>query len=84
MQAIEQTGYRPGHDIWLGLDTASSEFYKDGRYHLASETQHLTSAEFVDYLAQWMDRYARAAAEYGGRSAFSFDRTSGPQDRKRN
>ena len=35
MQAIEKAGYRPGHDIWLGLDTASSEFYKNGRYNLA-------------------------------------------------
>jgi len=57
MQSIEKAGYRPGHDIWLGLDTASSEFHKDGRYHLASEDKHLTSAEFVDYLAQWVDRY---------------------------
>jgi len=57
MQSIEKAGYRPGHDIWLGLDTASSEFYKDGRYHLASEDKHLSSAEFVDYLAQWVDRY---------------------------
>ena len=57
MQAIEKAGYRPGQDIWLGLDTASSEFYKDGRYHLASEDRHPTSAEFVDYLAQWVDRY---------------------------
>jgi len=57
MQSIEKAGYRPGHDIWLGLDTASSEFYKDGRYHLASEDKHLTSAEFVDYLAKWVDRY---------------------------
>jgi enolase len=57
MQSIEKAGYRPGHDIWLGLDTASSEFYKNGRYNLASEDKRLTSAELIDYLAKWVDRY---------------------------
>jgi len=57
MQSIEKAGYRPGHDIWLGLDSASSEFYKNGCYELASEEKRLTSAEFVDYLAKWVDRY---------------------------
>ena len=57
MESIEKAGYRPGHDIWLGLDTASSEFYKNGRYNIASEDKRLTSAEFIDYLAKWVDRY---------------------------
>ena len=57
MEAIEKAGYRPGHDIWLGLDTASSEFYENDRYNLASEDKRLTSAEFIDYLAKWVDRY---------------------------
>jgi enolase len=57
VQSIEKAGYRPGHDIWLGLDTASSEFYKNDRYDLASEDKRLTSAEFIDYLAKWVDRY---------------------------
>jgi len=57
MQSIEKAGFRPGRDIFLGLDAASSEFHKDARYHLASEDKHLSSAKFVDYLAQWVDRY---------------------------
>ena len=65
MQAIEKAGYRPGHDIWLGLDAASSEFYKNGRYELASEDKRLTSAEFVDYLAAWVDRYPILTVEDG-------------------
>src|SRR5438128_3657802 len=65
MQSIEKAGYRPGHDIWLGLDTASSEFHKDGRYNLASEGRRLSSAELVDYLAQWVDRYPIVTIEDG-------------------
>ena len=57
MQSIEKAGYRPGRDIFLSLDTASSEFHRDDRYALASENRRLTSAELVDYLAQWVDRY---------------------------
>ncbi|CAN0130489.1 unnamed protein product, partial [Chrysoparadoxa australica] len=37
--AIERAGYKPGKDVWLGLDVASTEFYRDGRYHLASENK---------------------------------------------
>ena len=65
MQSIEKAGFRPGRDIWLGLDAASSEFHKDGRYHLASEDKHLSSAEFVDYLAAWVDRYPILTIEDG-------------------
>ena len=65
MQSIEKAGYRPGHDIWLGLDAASSEFHKDGRYNLASEGRRLSSAELVDYLAQWVDRYPIVTIEDG-------------------
>jgi enolase len=65
MQSIEKAGYRPGWDIFLGLDAASSEFYKDGRYELASEGRHFTSAEFVDYLAGWVDRYPIVSIEDG-------------------
>ena len=52
MEAIDRAGYKAGSDILLGLDAASSEFYKDGRYHLESERRQYTSAEFADYLAQ--------------------------------
>src|SRR5213083_32619 len=65
MQSIEKAGFRPGRDIWLGLDAASSEFYKDGRYELASESKRLSSAEFVDYLAGWLDRYPILVVEDG-------------------
>jgi len=65
LQAIEKAGYRPGQDIWLGLDAASSEFYKDGRYELASEKKSLSSAEFVEYLAEWVGRYPILTIEDG-------------------
>jgi enolase len=65
VQAIEKAGYRAGRDIWLGLDAASSEFHRDGRYDLASENRRLTSQELVDYLAQWVDRYPIITIEDG-------------------
>ncbi len=57
MQAIEKAGYKPGKDIYLGLDAASSEFYKNGHYELASEGKRFDSAQFVDYLGRWVDQY---------------------------
>jgi enolase len=65
LQSIEKAGYRPGKDIWLGLDAASSEFYKDGHYELVSEGERFTSAEFVDYLARWVDQYPILSIEDG-------------------
>jgi enolase len=65
LQSIEKAGYRPGKDIWLGLDAASSEFYKDGHYELASGGERFTSAEFVDYLARWVDQYPILSIEDG-------------------
>lgn len=65
LQAIETAGYRVGEDICLGLDCASSEIYRDGRYHLASENQHYTSDEFVERLAQWSDKYPIISIEDG-------------------
>jgi enolase len=65
LQAIEKAGFKAGQDIWLGLDVASSEFYKDGRYDLASEGKKLTSAEFTDYLARWVDNYPIISIEDG-------------------
>lgn len=55
--AIEKAGFRLGHDIFLGLDVASSEFYKDGKYHLASENKSLDSDAFTSYLAEWVKQY---------------------------
>jgi enolase len=57
MEAIETAGYLPGSDVAIGLDCAASEFYKDGQYHLAADNLQLTSAQFVDYLAAWTDKY---------------------------
>ena len=51
LEAIGKAGYRAGRDIYLGLDVASSEFYKDGRYQLEGEGRQFSSAEFADYLA---------------------------------
>jgi enolase len=65
MQSIESAGYRPGQDIWLALDAASSEFHRDGKYELASEGKSFDSASFVDYLAALVDRYPILSIEDG-------------------
>ena len=65
LEAIEKAGYTAGKDICLGLDCASSEFYKDGKYVLASEGRSFDAAGFVDYLADWVDRYPIVTIEDG-------------------
>jgi len=65
LQSIEQAGYKPGKDIWLGLDAASSEFYRDGHYELASERKRFAAAEFADYFANWVRQYPIASIEDG-------------------
>ena len=65
LQAIEKAGYQAGGDVVLGLDCASSEFYKDGSYKLESEGLTLTSAQFADYLATWCDKYPIISIEDG-------------------
>ncbi len=65
LEAIEQAGFRAGEDIWIGLDCASSEFYRDGRYHLASEGREFSAEEFTDYLANWVDQYPILTIEDG-------------------
>jgi len=65
LTAIKAAGYEPGKDIALGLDVASSEFFKDGVYDLASEGRKFTAAEFVDYLAVWVDKYPIITIEDG-------------------
>ena len=57
LEAIEKAGYKAGEDILLGLDVASSEFYRDGIYTLESENKKLNSQEFLDYLVPWFDKY---------------------------
>lgn len=65
MESIEAAGYEPGKDIYLGLDCASTEFFKDGKYHLESEGAALTSAEFCDYLATLAGKYPIITIEDG-------------------
>ncbi len=65
IEGIEAAGYVPGTDVAIGLDCASSEFYKDGLYHLDSEGLKLTAEQFVDYLANWTDKYPIVTIEDG-------------------
>ncbi len=65
MEAIKRAGYKGGDDVWLALDVASSEFCRDGRYHLASEQRDFDSAEFTGYLAGWAERYPILSIEDG-------------------
>jgi enolase 1/2/3 len=65
LQAIANAGYEAGKDIMLAIDAASSEFYQDGMYVLASENRSLTSAEFVDFFATWADKYPIISIEDG-------------------
>ena len=55
--AIEAAGYRPGVDIFMGMDPAASEFYENGKYVLAREGRTLSSSEMVDLYEQWIDEY---------------------------
>ncbi len=65
MQAIEMAGYRPGEDVVLALDAASTEFYKQGRYHLEGEGETLDSDGMVDYLANLCQRFPIVSIEDG-------------------
>ncbi len=65
MEAIEQSGYEAGKQICLALDVASSEFCKDGKYHLASEDKVYDAREFADYLAMLAGRYPIISIEDG-------------------
>jgi enolase len=65
ISAIERAGYKPGVDVFLGMDVASTEFFKDGKYHLEGEGKQYTPAEFVDLLASWVDKYPILTIEDG-------------------
>jgi enolase len=65
LEAIEKAGYVPGKDIMIALDVAASELYKDGNYVLASEGRTLTSAEMVDFYADWCAKYPIISIEDG-------------------
>jgi enolase len=63
--AIETAGYKPGVDICLGMDPASSEFYENGKYVLAKEGRTLTSSEMIDLYEQWINEYPIISIEDG-------------------
>jgi len=65
LEAIEQAGYIPGAQISIGLDCASSEFYRDGKYHLDGEGLILTAEGFTDLLASWAEKYPIISIEDG-------------------
>ena len=65
IEAINNAGYTPGRDIFIGIDAASSEFYKNGTYNLTSEDLKLTNSEFTDYLASWVEKYPIISIEDG-------------------
>jgi enolase len=65
LEAIGRAGFKAGVDVFLGLDVASSEFFKDGVYHLESEGRQFTPAQFVDYLAGLVDKYPIVTVEDG-------------------
>ena len=65
LQAIEQAGYMPGRDIYLGLDAAASEYYHDGIYDLASESKTYSSEQMADFFVDWVNRYPIISIEDG-------------------
>ncbi|HEY3298606.1 MAG TPA: phosphopyruvate hydratase, partial [Armatimonadota bacterium] len=65
LEAIEKAGYKPGEQICIALDPASSEFYKDGKYVLAGEGKTLTREQMVDFYADWASKYPIISIEDG-------------------
>ncbi len=65
LEAIDKAGYKAGEDIMIAIDAASSEFYKDGKYVLASENKSLTASEFIDVLEDWVNKYPIISIEDG-------------------
>ncbi len=65
MEAIVKAGYKPGEDMMLAIDAASSEFYKDGKYHLSGEGKVKTSAEMVEFYSYLVEKYHIISIEDG-------------------
>ena len=65
LQSIEAAGFRAGHDIYLGLDVASSEFYREGAYHLESENKKLSATQLVEIYKAWVKQYPIISIEDG-------------------
>ncbi|MCE5258454.1 MAG: phosphopyruvate hydratase [Chloroflexi bacterium] len=65
LQAIEKAGLRPGIDVWIAIDPASSEIYEDGKYQLKREGRSLSSDEMVAFYADWVNKYPIISIEDG-------------------
>jgi enolase (EC 4.2.1.11) len=65
LEAIELAGYKAGEDIYLGMDAAASEYYKDGKYVLEAEGKSLTSEEMTDFFVDWVEKYPIISIEDG-------------------
>ncbi|EKQ58137.1 MULTISPECIES: phosphopyruvate hydratase [unclassified Clostridium] len=65
IEAIDKAGYKAGEEIFIAIDAASSEYYKDGKYVLEHEGRTLTSAEMVDFFEDWVNKYPIISIEDG-------------------
>jgi enolase len=65
LSAIELAGYRPGEDVFVALDPAASEFHRDGAYVFAGEGTSRSSAEMIEFWADWVERYPVVSIEDG-------------------
>lgn len=65
LTAIDQAGFKAGEDIFLALDPASSEYFKDGKYHMEAENKALTSDEMAEFYVDWANRYPIVSIEDG-------------------
>ena len=63
IEAIKKAGYTPGKDVFLGIDVAASEFYKDGKYYLEGEGRVLTTDELIDYYKELVEKYPIVSIE---------------------
>lgn len=65
LEAINKAGYEPGKEMFIAIDAASSEYYKDGKYVLEHEGRTLTASEMVDFLEEWVNKYPIISIEDG-------------------
>ncbi|HUU11235.1 MAG TPA: phosphopyruvate hydratase [Phycisphaerae bacterium] len=65
LEAVSAAGYKAGKDVWLALDPAASQFYKGGKYRLASQDRRLTATQMVDFWADWAAKYPLCSLEDG-------------------
>ena len=65
LEAIQRAGYEPSRDIWIAMDPAASEIFEDGKYNLKKEGRVLSSAEMVEFYANWVDKYPIISIEDG-------------------